>query len=365
MDIVECRRRIKGIRQMFRDLGIDALLVAGVEDVRYLSDFCGHDSWLLVLPRSVVLITDSRYTEQAQSECVGCRIIQRKGSLTKEANSILEKAKGVSVVGIEDPCSVALFKGLQKGFSARIKAVKPVVEKLRMIKTSEEVNLIRKASKIAFNSMEWALGHLKPGMTELELSALYEYRLSYYQAQKGFETIVCFGANGSRNHHQPGSRKLRKNDTILLDFGANYKGYISDTTRSFAFGKLTRFYQKVYETVARSQKAAIDTMRAGAKLCDVDAAARKVIEASEFPVYGHGSGHGIGLQVHESPYLAQTDKKGVLQAGQVITIEPGIYLPGKLGVRLEDDVLITDSGCQLVSRDKRFDIKTDVVPVLK
>lgn len=364
MDNAENHRRIKGVRHMFRNLDVDALIVTGVEDVRYLSGFCGHDSWLLVLPRSVVLVTDSRYTEQAQSECVGCKIVQRKGGLIKETASILARTKGVSVIGIEDSCSVALFKRLRKGLSAKVKVIKPVVEKCRMIKAADEVKLIRKASKIAFDSMEWALGQLKPSMSELELAARYEYRLSYYQARKGFETIVCFGANGSRNHHQPGNKKLCKNDTILLDFGANYQGYTSDITRSFAFGKLTGFYQKVYETVAQAQKAAIGAVRAGVKLCDVDAAARGVIEASQFPVYGHGTGHGLGLQVHESPYLAATNKKDVLEAGQVITIEPGIYLQGKLGVRLEDDVLVTDSGCQIISRDKRFDIKTDFVPLL-
>jgi Xaa-Pro aminopeptidase len=257
-----------------------------------------------------------------------------------------------------------LYKGLRKELSVKVKVIKPVVEKCRVVKTTDEVKLIRKAGKIAFDSMEWALAQLKPGMTELELAALYEYRLSYHRVRKGFETIVCFGANGSRNHHQPGNKKLRKNDTILLDFGANYKGYVSDITRSFAFGKLTGFYQKVYKTVAQAQKAAIGAVRAGVKLCDVDAAARGVIKASAFPVYGHGTGHGLGLQVHESPYLAATNKKDVLEAGQVITIEPGIYLPGKLGVRLEDDVLVTDSGCQILSRDKRFDIKTDSVPLL-
>jgi Xaa-Pro aminopeptidase len=350
---------------MCREVDIDAFIVTGIEDIRYLSNFSGHDSWLLVLPRSVVLITDSRYTEQAQSECVGCKIIQRKNTLITETATLLAKASGIHVVGIENSCSVALHKGLQKGLSVKVKTIKPIVEKLRMIKVDDEVKLIRKANKIAFDSMEWALRQLKPGMTELELAALYEYRLSYYQAQKGFDTIVCFGANGSRNHHQPGRKKLGKNDTILLDFGANYKGYISDTTRSFAFGKLTSYYQRVYETVAHAQKAGIDAVRAGAKLCDVDAAAREVIEASEFPVYGHGTGHGLGLQVHESPYLSKMNKKEVLQTGQVITIEPGIYLPGKLGVRLEDDILVTESGCQIISRDKRFDIRTDNVPLLK
>lgn len=365
MDSVEIRRRVKQMRQQLKSFNVDALIVMGVENVRYVTGFRGHDSWALILPRSVVLVTDSRYTEQAQSECLGCKIVERKGGLTKETERILSKTKGVSVVGVEDSCSVALLKTIRKGLSAKVKPVTSVVEKVRIIKTPEEVKLTRKAAKIAFDAMEWALGKLKVGMTELELSSLYEYRLTHYGAQKGFETIVCFGANGSRNHHQPGKKKLRKADTLLLDFGANYEGYISDTTRSFAFGKVTPYYRKVYETVARAQKAAIESIQAGVRLCDVDAAARGQIEPTEFPVYGHGTGHGIGLQVHESPYLSKTDRKGKMQAGQIVTVEPGIYLPGKLGVRLEDDVLVTETGYEIVSRDKRFDIKIDQVPLLK
>ena len=365
MDKAENRRRIKGVRQMVRDLDIGALIVTGIPDVRYLSGFTGHDSWLLVLPRSVVLITDSRYTEQAQTECIGCKIVQRSGGLIQEVVSILARIKSVTAIGIEDACSVALFKKLRKDLPVKVKAIKPLVQKFRMIKTADEVKLIRRASQIAFDSMAWALEQLKPGMTELELAGLYEYRLNFYKAVTGFATIVCFGPNGSRNHHQPGNKKLHKNDIILLDFGANYKGYTSDTTRSYAYGKVSRYYQKVYETVARAQKAAIVSVKAGAKLCDVDAAARKVIQKSEFPVYNHGTGHGVGLQVHEPPNLSKASKNEVLQSGQVITIEPGIYLPGKLGVRLEDDVLVTDGGCRILSRDRRFDIKTDIVPLLK
>ena len=365
MSVTEIRKRVKAVRRYCRQAGVDALIVMGVENVRYITGFRGHDSWVLVLGRSVVLITDSRYTEQAQTECAGCRIVQRKGGLAKEAEAILSKTKDISVLGVEDSCSVALLKGIRKAISLTVKPVSLSVEKVRMVKTDGEVALIRKASIIAFNAMEWALGQLKVGMTELELAALYEYRLSAYGAKVGFETIACFGANGSRNHHQPGKRKLKKNDTILLDFGAHYQGYISDTTRCYAFGKVTAFYRNVYETVARAQKAAIGAVRAGVKVCDVDAAARAVIEASGLPVYGHGTGHGLGMQVHELPYLSKTDRKGRLQAGEVVTIEPGIYLPGKLGVRLEDDVLVTETGCQIVSRDKRFDIKTDVVPLLK
>lgn len=364
MDIAEIRRRVKGVRKQFGSLGIDGLIVTGVENVRYLTGFCGHDSWVLVLERSVVLVTDSRYTEQAQSECLGCKIVQRKGQLVKEAAGLLEKQAGVKTLGMEDDCSVALLKTVRKGLAVKVKPVHHAVETVRIIKSQGEIDLIIKAGRIAFDAMQWTLEQVKPGMTELALAALYEYRLRAYAAKPGFETIVCFGPNGSRNHHQPGKRKLRKNDTILLDFGANYEGYISDMTRCFAVGKLTAFFRTVYETVAAAQKAAIEAVADGVRLCEVDAAAREVIDRAGLPVYGHGTGHGLGLQVHESPFVTGMDRKGKLRAGQVITIEPGIYLPGKLGVRLEDDVLVTKAGGQVLSRDRRFDVKTDIVPLL-
>ncbi|MCI0499445.1 MAG: Xaa-Pro peptidase family protein [Planctomycetales bacterium] len=361
----EYQRRNKAVRKQLAAAGTDGLIAAGVENVRYLTGFCGHDSWALVLPRCTMLITDSRYTEQARGECVDCRIIERKDGLVKTVGAILEKQKGVKTLAVEDSCSMALFKSLRKKLPVRLSPAANVVENVRIVKTEDEIRLIRKAGRIAFDAMEWALGLLMPGMTERQLTSLYEYRLSDYGAKIGFETIVCFGPNGSRNHHQPGQRKLRKNDTILLDFGANYEGYTSDTTRCFAFGKATAFYRRVYETVARSQAAAIAAVRAGVKMIQVDAAARQVIEDAGLPVYGHGTGHGLGLQVHENPYLSKTDKKGRLQAGQVITIEPGIYLPGQFGVRLEDDVLVTENGGEILSRDKRFDIRVDNVPLLK
>jgi len=361
----EYQRRLRQVRKQLRGLNVEGLIVIGVENVRYLTGFTGHDSWLLVLPRNVVLITDSRYTEQAQAECVGCRVVERKGGLAKELETIVAKQKGITVLGVEDRCSVAMLKGIRKFLSPRIKPVGQVVENVRAIKTDVEVKLICKAAKIAFDAMDWALKQLQSGMTEREFAALYEYKLSAYGAKPSFETIAAFGANGSRNHHQPRQRKLKKVDTILLDFGASYKGYCSDMTRCFAVGRVTPFFQKVYETVAESQNTAIEIIKAGVKGCDADAAAQAVIRQADLPVYGHGLGHGLGLEVHEGPRLSNADKKGTLEAGHVVTVEPGVYMQGKLGVRLEDDVLVTAHGVRILSRDERFKVKPERVPLLK
>jgi Xaa-Pro aminopeptidase len=196
----EYQQRVREIRKQLRGLNVEALVATNVENVRYLTGFTGHDSWALVLPRSVVLITDSRYTEQAQGECVNCRIVERKGGLAKEAEKIFSKQRGVSLLGIEDSCSVAILKAVRKHLSARIKPVSGIVESVRAIKTDDEVKLIRRAGRIAFDAMECALKQLKVGMTERQLAAIYEYKLSEYDAVASFETIAAFGPNGSRNH---------------------------------------------------------------------------------------------------------------------------------------------------------------------
>lgn len=359
------KRRIQAVRQRLKTEKLDGMIVTGLENVSYLTGFRGHDSWALIVPRSVILITDSRYTEQALGECIGCRIVERKGSMAQKLAELLGPRRDIETLGIEDGCSIATFGKVRRALSAKVKPVGNIVENVRIVKTAPEIRLIRKAAKIAFDAMDWALSHLRPGITERELAALYVYQLGAYGATEGFETIVCFGANGSRNHHQPGGRKLVKLDMVLLDFGANYQGYTSDATRCFAVGKPSDIYCRVYQTVARAQKAAIAAMRAGINVCDVDAAARKVIEDAGLPMYGHGTGHGVGLQVHEMPHLTGLDKKTQLVAGQVVTVEPGVYLPGRFGIRLEDDVLVTENGAKVLTRDGRFEIDGNAVPVLK
>jgi len=363
MDIATIKSRVSGVRRRLRKAGLDGLVVVGVENVRYLTGFCGHDSWALVLPRKVILITDSRYTEQAEGECVGCAIYERKGQMAAALKELLAGQSEAIALGIEDGCTAATLAALKKALRLPLAPVHHIVELGRRVKTPDEVKLIASACRIAFDAMDWAMRQLRVGMTERELAALYDYRLRTLGATPGFETIAAFGENGSRAHHQPSGRKLRANDTILLDFGARYRGYISDATRCCAVGTPSDFYCEVYRTVALAQRAAIAAVAAGVRVSEVDAAARQVIAAAKLPVYGHGTGHGIGLQIHEAPTVSGQDKHARLEAGQVITIEPAVYLPGRFGIRLEDDVLVTERGAKVLSRDRRFDIDGDAVPI--
>ncbi|MEA3225685.1 MAG: M24 family metallopeptidase, partial [Planctomycetota bacterium] len=185
--------------------------------------------------------------------------------------------------------------------------------------------------------------------SESELAGMLDFQIRKLGARNSFETIVAFGPNASRPHHQPGMQKLKKRDTVLIDFGAKYRGYCSDITRCFTVGEPTALFKKVFDVVEQAQTAAIKKIRAGAKFTEIDATARQTIAKADLPVYGHGTGHGFGLEIHEPPFL-KADGKGKFQAGQVITIEPGIYIPGKLGIRIEDDILVTETAHKILTR---------------
>jgi Xaa-Pro aminopeptidase len=365
MDLATAKKRILAVRGQLKRHKVQALIVVSVENVRYLTGFTGHDSWALVLPDKAILITDSRYTEQARGQCAGCSVFERKGALTKTAADFIGKTKRIRSIGIEDECSVAILKAVQKAVKQKIVPVRGIIEQLRSIKIKEEVRAIETAAKIAWKALRMTLPLLKAGMTEMELAAALEFHIKQLGATPGFDTIVCFGANASRNHHQPGRRKLRKNDTILIDFGCNYKGYVSDITRCFVYGKPTPYYKKVYEAVMEAQKTAIAMIKPGVCMADVDTACRKVLVKCKVAVYGHGTGHGLGLQVHENPRISATAKKEVFQAGQVITVEPGSYVSGKIGVRIEDDILVTEKGHKILSHNKDLCFDPAQMPILK
>jgi Xaa-Pro aminopeptidase len=346
------KKRIKAIRRELNSRKINCLIVTKPANVTYTTGFLGDDSWALITRGGVYLLTDSRYTEQAQSECPRCTIIERSNSLAEAVAKLVKKLKSVAASGgvtVEKSTSLADFGELKKHVKARPKSVANVIETIRSNKDGSEITAIKDAARIAAQSLKRTLRYIKPGTTESELAGMLDFQIRKLGATNSFPTIVAFGPNASRPHHQPSRKKLKQKDTVLIDFGSKYKGYCSDITRCFVVGKPTHFYQKVYDVVEQAQAAAIKMIKAGVKITAVDAAAREVIDKNDLPVYGHGTGHGLGLEIHESPFL-KADSKGKLKAGQVITIEPGLYMPGKLGVRIEDDVLVTETGCKILTR---------------
>ncbi len=351
MDAETAKKRITAVAAVLTELGLSGQVITSRANVTYLTGFSGDDSWALIIGRRLWLLTDSRYTEQAEAECVGCKIITCKDTLCPEVAKIVSRLKSAKVLGIENTTPVVLFDQIRKKAGAGVKKTPNLVKQLRAIKEPAEVADMKKASSIADGALDRALKRLKVGMTESELAGRIEFEIRKSGGVAAFETIVCFGANASRPHHIPGKRRLRKNDTILIDFGAKYKGYNSDKTRCFAVGKVKREFQKAYDAVALAQKTAIDLVAEGVRAKDIDAAARKVIKDSGFGVFGHGLGHGLGLEVHELPVL-YPKSKDILKAGQVVTVEPGIYVPGKFGIRIEDDVLVTKTGPKILTRTR-------------
>ncbi|MBN1457154.1 MAG: aminopeptidase P family protein [Sedimentisphaerales bacterium] len=353
MDSEMVKGRLKKLNKLMKKSGIDALVLTVAENVSFFTGFNGHDSWAIIKGTKVTLVTDSRYTEQAQKECLCCKIVQQDKGIAKATGEILNKLDSVKIVGVENRSSMQMFRTLKKHTKARVKASDSLAEKVRREKDSKEQLCISKAAKIAWKALDKALEQLRIGITESEWTGIVELEIRKLNSVISFDTIIAFGANGSLPHYQPGNRKLKKNDYILIDFGAKYKGYHSDLTRCFAVGKPSAFYRKAYDTVYRAQQEAVKNVRAGVKLSDLDSIARKVIADASLPVYGHGTGHGVGLEIHEAPMISKSSKDK-LRAGDVVTIEPGIYMPGKLGIRIEDDVLVTETGCRVLSKDDKF-----------
>ena len=343
------KNRIKAIRRELNKKKMKCLIVTKPSNVTYTTGFSGDDSWAAITKGNVYLLTDSRYTEQARGECPHCTIIERSNSMSELVAKLVKKLKSVRTVTVEKSTSLADFEALKKHIKARFRSVAGVIETVRSSKDRSEIVIIEAAATIAVQALKQILRYMKPGVTENELAGMLDFQIRKLGATNSFETIVAFGPNASRPHHQPSRKKLKQKDTVLIDFGAKYKGYCSDITRCFVVGGPTTFYKKVYDVVEQAQAAAIKMIKAGVKINRLDAAAREVIDKNDLPVYSHGTGHGLGLEIHESPFL-KAKGKGTLKASQVITIEPGIYIPGRLGVRIEDDVLVTQTGSRILTR---------------
>jgi Xaa-Pro aminopeptidase len=361
MSIETMKKRVRLVCDNLKKKGLDGLVVTRQANVTYLTGFSGDDSWALVTPRTTYLITDSRYTEQAEKECVGCKIVERTGPMTVSVAGLIKKYKAIDIIGLEDSASIATFYALRRNASSRFRKTTNVIESVRQIKDAAEIAAIRSSAKIAFGALGRALKQVRRGMMENDLAGIIDFELRRLGACSSFQPVVAFGPNASRPHHRPGQNRLKANQPILIDWGAVYKGYCSDMTRCFAFGKVTRPYVRAYKAVHEAQQAAIKKLRAGVPIAEVDRAARDVISSYGLPVYGHGTGHGIGLEIHEGPVVSGRIK-GRLKAGQIVTIEPGVYMPGKFGVRIEDDFLITERGCRRLSDGKYIGVEGQSIP---
>jgi Xaa-Pro aminopeptidase len=270
--------------------------------------------------------------------------------MAKFCADLINKTKADMNTAIENTISVSQFKDLQKHTKSRIKAVSSCIDKLRAVKDAHELKSVKKAVSVAAKALEQTISQITYKINESALAGLLDYNIRLLGATNSFDTIVAFGANASCAHHQPGTRKLHKTDSILIDFGARYQGYCSDITRCFTVGKPSTLFKRAFNLVDQAKNAAISLIRDNVKIKNIDRAAHKIIDESDLPAFKHGTGHGIGLKIHENPFV-NSNNSNRLHTGQIITIEQGIYIPGKLGIRLEDDILVTDNGCQILTRE--------------
>ena len=341
--------------RLAREAKCDALLITCVADVGYLSGFTGDDSWLVVGKGFSCLITDGRYAEQVEVECPNVELFARTESLSVSAAKVL-RGRGVRRLGYQKAhVSVALRDALAEQVGQkRIRPVAGLIADLRAVKDAEELRTIRKAVRIADRAFREVTARGAKGLigkTERRIAAELEYRMRLAGADgPAFPPIVAVGSNGSKCHYRPADRTLRAGQALLIDWGASVDGYCSDLTRTVFAGTIPPKLAEIYEVARRGQAAGISACRPGVKCRTADLQARGVIESFGYgKEFVHGLGHGVGRQVHELPRLARNSGDR-FRTGMVVTIEPGIYIPGLGGVRIEDDIEITRDGPSRLSR---------------
>lgn len=330
---------------------LDGLLVSWGPNLRYLSGFTGSNALLLVTPGKSILFTDPRYTIQAGQEST-CQVRIAKGPLVIDVVAAIAKS-GLKRVGYEPALTTCdAYQSLESKLpmKATLVAVKGWIEELRTVKSPAEIARIRRSVETNSKAFEQAVARVRPGMKEQDLAADLEYRMRRLGAEKpSFETIVAGGVRSALPHAQPTAARFRTGELIVVDMGALQEGYCSDMTRMLYLGAPTAKVKRTYKAVLEAQLAGIDAVRAGVRTAAVDAAARNVLKGYGLDgAFIHSTGHGLGLEIHEPPRLGKRDK-GRLKAGMAITIEPGVYLEGFGGIRIEDTVLVTEKGCEILT----------------
>ena len=314
-----------------------------------MTGFWGSNGTVFISRDRQILVTDARYIIAAKQEVTGFEIFADRDELATIAK--IAKDMGLSRIGFEDEISVSYYHRMQTAFEGlELVPQTQFVEALRMIKDETEIATIRKACSISDQAFHDALDFIKPGKTEIEIANFLDFRMRELGAAGlSFDTILASGINSSKPHAHPMHKPVELGEAITMDFGCLYDHYVSDMTRTIYLGHVSDEQAEIYNTVLKANQALIDQAKNGLGFRDFDKIPRDIIvEAGYGEYFTHGIGHGIGLDIHEEPYFNQTSKE-VIKTGMVLTDEPGIYIEGKYGVRIEDDILITDTGCELLT----------------
>jgi len=344
------QERINRIKGILRDDHLDGILITCLENVHYLSEFTGSDAALVMTETKGYFLTDSRYTTQAREEVSGFEIIEYQKKI--EGLSDLINDLGLRGIGFE-PHNVTYgtYRELAEKISAgELISIDERIRNIRAVKDDEEIGRIKRAIDIASKSLRENIWRITPGTQEREIALELEFSMRRNEAENiAFDTVVASGGRAALPHGKASEKRIDKGDLVIIDFGSRYRGYYSDETCTFFCGKLNRRQKEVYQIVKDAHDKAIASIRPGRKAMELDAIARSWIkEAGYGDYFGHGTGHGVGLAVHENPVIGP-ESKDILEEGMVFTVEPGIYIPGWGGVRIEDMVLVTENACEVLT----------------
>jgi len=344
--------RQKRFQQTLREQKLDGFVVTHAANLRYLCGYTGSNGLLLFLDGRRVFFTDGRYTEQAREEVKGARVVIAKGTLMAEAPKLLAKS-GTATIGFEADLTTVTAAEQTKLLAPkaiRWKATAGLVMRQRMIKDAEELKLIRQAVRLGAKVYESVVPSIRPGMKEVDVAGRLEFAARRAGADgMSFETIVAAGKRGALPHGRASGQGIPKRGFVVVDSGVILRGYCSDMTRTVHVGRASRVERQWYQAVLEAQLVGIGAVRAGVTAGEVDEATRSVLRKAKLDQYfTHSTGHGVGLEIHEPPRLGAKQTE-VLQPGMVITIEPGIYVADKGGIRIEDMVVVTETGCEVLT----------------
>jgi len=332
----------------------EALLILNAKNIRYLTGFTGGEGALMAGRTWLILLVDGRYVTQARGEAFGAEIVEFRNRV--DGIAAVADQRAIVQIGFEAPALIVEeYLRLQERLpTVVLQPLSGGLQSLRAVKDGQEIDRIREAARIAGEALAAVREMIRPGVRETEIALELEYRMRRGGAeQASFETIVAAGANTALPHATPGSRAIADGDCVMIDYGAVSDGYHSDETCTYIVGHASARQEEVYRLVREAHDRALHALRAGVSCGEIDRIAREFLEEAGMGAnFSHGTGHGVGLDIHEAPRLA-VGREEILRAGMVVTVEPGVYLSGLWGVRIEDTVLVTDEGCEILTRTSK------------